>query len=131
MGYELHIIRQNDYYDENERSNITLNEWLKYVESDKELNLTNGFNLGLDFGWQESPGFCEWIDYPKADTDTIPWFIYTEGIVSTKYPDKHTIGKMVKIAGVLNAKVIGDDGEYWDETYFTNGGYATDLEHRP
>jgi hypothetical protein len=135
MGYELHIVRQTDYDDGDENSNITLDEWIKYVESDEELNLTNGYSLqvpgSVDFGWQDRPGFCEWVAHPRADADTIPWFDYGFGSISTKYPDKHTIGKMIKIAQVLNAKVRGDDGEYWDETFFTNGGYATDSEHRP
>ena len=135
MGYELHIIRQNEYDDENEESSISLDEWIKYVESDEELVLTNGYNSKFPdqpgFDWQESFGFCEWIGHPKVDAGTIPWFDYKNGIVSTKYPDKHTIGKMIKVAQILNSKIKGDDGEYWDETYFTNGGYATDLEHRP
>ena len=134
MGYELHIIRQNDYDNADERSNISLDEWIKYVEIDDELNLTGGYNLALPGdlgGWQDSPGFCEWVGHPTASADTIPWFDYGSGSISTKYPDKYTIAKMIRIAQSLNAKVIGDDGEYWDETYFTNGGYATDLEHRP
>ena len=132
MGYELHIIRQNDYDDENDTSNITLEEWTKYAEADGELTLKNGYDSGFSGAvvWQESPGFCEWIGHPMAAADTIPFFDYGLGIISAKYPDKHTIGKMIRIAQALNAKVRGDDGEYWDDTYFTNGGYATDLEHR-
>jgi len=30
---------------------------------------------------------------------------------------------MINISMALNAKVRGDDFEYYDETYFTNGGY--------
>ncbi|MFT3677991.1 MAG: hypothetical protein QM781_19020 [Chitinophagaceae bacterium] len=135
MGYELSIIRKNDYDDENEESNISLDEWERFVESDKELNLTNGYNLELpgqlNFGWEQSLGFCEWIGHPRADSGTVPWFDYRSGCISARYPDKYTIGKMIRIAQSLRAKVMGDDGEYWDETYFTNGGYATDLEHHP
>ncbi|MFT3932561.1 MAG: hypothetical protein QM726_03005 [Chitinophagaceae bacterium] len=134
MGYELHIIRLNDYDNEDEISNITLSEWINYVEADNELNLTNGYNSkfpGQPDIWNESPGFCKWIGHPDAKEESIPWLDFNRGSISAKYPDKHTIGKMIKIAQALNAKVIGDDGEYWDETYFTNGGFATDLEHRP
>jgi hypothetical protein len=135
MGYELHIVRQTDYDDENEESNITLTEWINYVQSDNELTLTNGYSFKFpgqpDVGWHESIGFCNWVGHPIENADTVPRFNYNRGVISAKYPDKHTIGKMIKIAQSLNAKVRGDDGEYWDETYFTNGGYATDLEHRP
>ena len=63
MGYELYIVRQVDYDDEEEESNISLQEWLDYVSTDKELLLTNGYSLdipGMEPNWQNSPGFCEW-----------------------------------------------------------------------
>jgi hypothetical protein len=42
MGYELHIIRR-EHWETLETSNISLDEWLNYVKSDKELELTNGY----------------------------------------------------------------------------------------
>ncbi len=46
MGYELHIVRQTDYEDGEEESNISLEEWVAYVATDKELKLTNGYKFG-------------------------------------------------------------------------------------
>jgi hypothetical protein len=31
MGYEVHIIRRDDYENDEEESSITIEEWLKYV----------------------------------------------------------------------------------------------------
>jgi hypothetical protein len=126
MGYELHIVRQNDYVDGEEESNISLEEWLNYVATDNELELTNGYGLsipGTEVPWQERPGFCYWNGHPKSDAGTAPWFDYGYGAISTKYPDEPTIKKMINISIALGAKVRGDDFEYYDESYFTNGGY--------
>ncbi len=126
MGYELHIVRQNDYQDEEEESNISLEEWLAYVETDKELELTNCYKLnipGIETTWQNVPGFCYWITYETSDPEAMPWFDFGSGCISAKYPDNDTIKKMITISLVLKAKVRGDDFEYYDETFFTNGGH--------
>ena len=132
MAYLVHIVRQNDYDNFDEQSNISLEEWLDYIKSDPELEATGGLRFDMPllldptdvpYLENESPGSCEWIGHPRADADTIPWFDFQYGSIVTKYPDKHTIGKMIKIASSLKAKVRGDDQEYYDDTFFTNGGY--------
>ena len=132
MGYLVHIVRQTDYDNLEEESNISLEEWIEYVKSDTELELTSGHQLNLpvllepeeiENPTDQSPGYCEWMGHPRSDADTIPWLDFEFGSIITKYPDKHTIGKMIKIANTLNAKVRGDDGEYYDGTFFINGGY--------
>ena len=117
MGYELHIFRRNNWEDDEEESNISLDEWLHYIENDKELELTNGFQ-DVFKNWQDSPGLCNWIGHPKSRTGEEPWFIYWSGSISTKYPDDSTIKKMVEISVALSSKVQGDDGEFYDYTYF-------------
>jgi hypothetical protein len=61
MGYEFHIVRRKDWEDFEEDSNISLEEWLAYVQSDNELELTNGYKLevpGFENSFQSVPGFC-------------------------------------------------------------------------
>jgi len=132
MGYWLRIIRQHDYDNEDEESNISLNEWLDHIASDPELEEPVGPQLNLpvildpaDIGSfsDAEPGECDWMGHPRSDADTIPSFRYEYGAIAAKYPDKHTIGKMIIIARALNAKVRGGDGEYYDDSFFTNGGY--------
>lgn len=124
MGYDLNIIRQNDYTNDEEESNISFEEWIEYVASDPELKLTKGYEMvipGIEKTWQESPGFCEWVGGPKSEDDIIPWFDYGYGCITAKNPNNDTIKKMIEIANVLNAKVRGDSFEYYDESYFTSG----------
>ena len=121
MGYDLHITRQEHWADE-ETSNIPLDEWLAYVDSDNELELTNGYdiNIGLETQFQNRPGFCEWNAHPtERILNARPWFAYWKGSIGTKNPDAPIIRKMMQIASVLNAKVQGDDGEFYTEEYLT------------
>jgi hypothetical protein len=118
MGYDLQISRKNNWADD-EESHITLGEWLDYIKGDNELKLTNGYETkipGLATPWIESPGFCEWSAHPNGDNYV--WFDYGHGSISTKNPDDVTILKMMEIAEFLNARVQGDDGEFYDESYF-------------
>ena len=121
MGYELHIIRRNDWDNDEEESDITLDEWLKYVATDSELKLTNGYEIkipNVQSIWHNSPGFCLWTAHPESKSSNSLWFDFGSGIISAKYPDDYTIMKMIQIAAVLDAKVQGDDGEYYDNSYF-------------
>src|SRR5215467_2831013 len=119
MGYDLHITRREDWADR-EVSEISLEEWLSYVDSDKELELTNGYDLkiGSETQFQDRPGFCEWNGHPtEKEPNSRPWFDYWKGCIDTKNPDVPTIRKMMRMASALNAKVQGDDGEIYTESY--------------
>lgn len=123
MGYEVHIIRKDEYDEYDEKSSITMEEWLEYVANDKELNLTNGYHMNIpniDTSWKENPGFCYWTGHSEGVPADALWFDFWNGIISAKYPDDETIKKMVSIAKALNAKVQGDDSEFYDDIYFAN-----------
>lgn len=116
MGYDLHIRRKKDWEDYEEESSITLDEWLEYVKSDSELKLNSLLDPDKKVIQDDSPGFVIWIGYTGKTYDAA-WFDYFEGDISTKYPDDITIAKMIQIATRLNAKVQGDEGEFYDEEY--------------
>jgi hypothetical protein len=119
MGYELHIIRR-EHWETLETSNISLDEWLNYVKSDKELELTNGYSIkiGSEIVFRNRPGFCEWkTDQSKKEFIPRPWLSYHKGSIDTKNPDPPTIRKMMQIAAAIGAKVQGDDGEFYTEEY--------------
>ncbi len=129
MGYDLHIIRREDWADR-ETPDILLDEWLSYIEHDKELELTNGYNItiGSETQFQNRPGFCEWNSHPtEKSPNSRPWFAYWKGSIETKNPDAPTIRKMLQIASALNAKVQGDDGEFYTEDYLTELESAEEL----
>ena len=71
------------------------------------------------------PGFCSWSAHSVMKGDSQPWFDYRDGCISTKNPDEEVIRKMINIADTLNAKVQGDEGELYDETYFSNQRQAS------
>jgi hypothetical protein len=119
MGYELHIFRRNNWDDENEESNITIEEWLYYIENDSELILDGGY-YNYFKEWIEDSSSCIWKAHPNIEEDDKPNFTLFNGSITVKNPDDFTILKMVQIASSLNSKVQGDDLEYYDETYFDN-----------
>lgn len=132
MGYEVHIIRRNDYENDEEESSITIEEWLRYVVTDKELNLTNGYQMNIpnvDTSWKEDPGFCLWTGHSEGVPSESLWFDFWKGVISAKYPDDETIKKMLSIAKALNAKVIGDDNEIYDDNYFENKQNSGNIEN--
>lgn len=92
MGYDFHITRRNDWYDEG--ADISADEWLKYVESDPELSIdeSNGKYFAI---WKE-----DWLDWRRGE-------------IYTKNPRRKLVEKMIQIANQLNAKVQGDEGEVY------------------
>ena len=115
MGYELHITRR-DHWADTETPDIPLDEWLAYVNRDKELELTNGNDVkfGSETAFENRPGYCEWNAHPlQNEPHARPWFAYWKGTIGTKNPDTVTIRKMMQMASALNAKVQGDDGEIY------------------
>ena len=110
MGYDLHIVRREHWADDTAGSiDISLPEWLEYINSDPELELSNPYDENEEPG--DASGFCTWTAYPADDK---PWFDYGRGAIHTKNPDEDVIVKMLSISEALNARVQGDDGEIYE-----------------
>lgn len=113
MGYDLHITRAENWF-ENEGFQIAREEWDVYVKSDAELEIDN-----------ENEGSVNW-NSALYEKDYAPWYNWFEGNISTKNPEDAVIVKMFKIAVALNARVQGDDGEFYflrgDNEYFVAKG---------
>ena len=99
MGYDLHIVRGADRYD-NPAHQITADEWLRYIESDPELTLAN----------YNEPYFALWSGQSKYPD---PWLDWCGGAIYSKNPDGAIIAKMLQVAGRLGAQVRGDDNEIY------------------
>jgi hypothetical protein len=96
MGYDFHITRRNDWSATGK--DITVAEWLAYVDGDPELSL-----------WAENgPYMARWSGKSESSDPWLDWF---KGNVYTKNPDVALIDKMIHIAYALDAKVQGDEGE--------------------
>jgi hypothetical protein len=97
MGVELHITRA-PLWCENETAQITAEEWLAYVSKDPELR-----------PWPENgPYFARWLG---ASAYEEPWLDWSQGNISTKWPDTALFQKMLSVAAALGAHVQDDDGE--------------------
>lgn len=111
MGYELNIQR------EEENSLITKEEWITYVDSDSEFIRIEEFSVGL--GTDEiitisTPYGGLW----KTNKGEVPFTYYEKlGWISVKNPEYWVIEKMISIAKNLNAEVLGEEGEKYDEKY--------------
>lgn len=96
MGVELHITRAEEFYFDNENTQITSEEWLSYVETDPELELCQN----------QGSYFTKWLG-ESAHED--PWLDWFDGNIHSKWPDTALYHKMLKIAKALNAKIQDDD----------------------
>jgi hypothetical protein len=94
--YELHITRAAHWAD-NLGPEIAAEEWLALVNSDPELlaDPSNGDHAAI---------------WSRPDRRVGFWFDWCDGNVYTANPDRPVLGKVLRIAGLLGARVMGDDG---------------------
>ena len=117
MGYELHITKQENWFDDDDSRQISFDEWMQILADDKEMRLDNfaeATTTSEDTIRVESEGLSVWTKYSGNGLNgNYAWFNYSQGSIVCKNPDDEIIGKMLDIAGRLNAKVQGDDGEIY------------------
>ncbi|MBT4729354.1 MAG: hypothetical protein HOM80_09305 [Bacteroidetes bacterium] len=111
MGYELSIQR------ENEENKITKEDWQNYIKSDHEFSAIEEFVAKIDNEHSiciSTPGAGLW----KSKEREVP-FTFSEkyGWISVKNPENWIIQKMISIANKLDAVVLGEEGEKYDEVY--------------
>ena len=112
MGYDLHITRKAEWFDDQPK--ISLEEWETYASGDPLLSVE-----GL-VGWKVGDKVVKAKDFafhdPKREKHTIAASMCWEpsGNIIAKNPCQIGIAYMVLIAGRLNARVQGDEGELYD-----------------
>jgi len=115
MGYDLHITRREFHADEGD--DITHAEWDAFVASDDSLISTEDMGDGMMmYMWSGPSQYSE------------PWLMWGDGCVSTKYPDRALILKMIEIASALSANVQGDDGERYESEADIPGDWDDSLD---
>ena len=122
MGYEVHITRKETFFDE-EGDLISLQEWLDYIENDKEMRLDGYAETETPDGILriEDGSLAGWKNWSKHDvSDGMAWMSHFEGNISSSNPDTEILTKMHAIASKLNAKVQGDEGEVYDSSGHSN-----------
>lgn len=123
MGYEVHITRKAEWFEE-EGPEITIEEWKNYVVSDPEMRL-DGFAEATIYDGNtlrvESPGLSVWAAYSKhEEAGNMAWFDHYKDRITVKNPDEEILIKMHTIASALEAKVQGDEGEIYDSNGQSN-----------
>jgi hypothetical protein len=114
MSYSVTIIRQTA---EGRESQIALDEWNSYIESDPELK-------------RPEPGHPNYNDtlvlLPTEDVspDDWQWLWWVNGKISSDYPQEPMLKKMGQVARHFNAVVRSDDGDIW--TIDENGRVTMD-----
>ena len=132
MGYDLHITRQESWFDDDPERKIGLDEWLTILASHPDMQLDPDATETTSSGetlHAESLGLAIWAGYrgPGKDGAT-PLFHFADGNIDVKNPDDEIIRQMLHIAEKLGAKVVGDD----EETYgLTRDGTITRGEAGP
>jgi hypothetical protein len=124
MGYDLHITRKENWFDNDPEKDISLAEWCEYVSKDPEMPLDNFAEIEFPDGEvlrTEKEGICVWEKYSQDGIwQNHAWFSHFQGNIFVKNPDQEIINKMVDIAHGLNAKVQGDEGELYDKADYLN-----------
>ncbi len=100
MGYEIYITRR-EHWSDVEGPSITEEEWGKILAEDP------------DFHTSPKDPLVAYITYPPGDTDCFG--LNGDGQVSIKKPSRASLIKMAHIAKLLNARVMGDEDEIYDE----------------
>lgn len=99
MGYDHHITRADDWA-HNAGREIRASEWRAVVREDPEL--VEDPNLGAHAViWRREKGGDQ------------GWFDWADGNVYTTDASPDALRKMVELAARLEARVQGDDGEFY------------------
>jgi len=113
MGYDVHITRKEDWFEEGD--DISIEEWKAYLKDDKDMRLDNYAKAQVGEGETlrvESDGLAVWTAYSgHEEGGNMAWFDYQQGNITVKNPDDEILNKMIAISHAFNAKVQGDDGE--------------------
>ena len=116
MGYNVYITRREDWFAE-DGPEISLQEWIDLVHTDKEMRLdgyaeartANGDVLRVN-----DESMAVWIEYSKHDVDgNAAWIWHHQGNIVAKNPDQEIRRKMWRLAQAVSAKVQGDDSELY------------------
>ena len=108
MGYQVYIEKKSN-------QKIELDSWIKFLESNKEFEKRDYFqgtnpNTGEILS-HNSPNSAVW----KIDNLEIP-FSYYNGTISVTNPNGKAINKMLEIADLLDAEVVGFEGEKYSKS---------------
>jgi hypothetical protein len=112
VGYDIHIHRADEWFNSS-AARIAREEWLRVVEQSDDLIIDTEWWIGRADGGKE----CAVV--LSGHPEVVLWYDEDDGKIVSKNPGRPGVIRMVEIAKVLNARVQGDEGEFYrpDGTY--------------
>lgn len=112
MSYDLHVARTKNWTESN-RSPIMYNEWIRLVESEDSMQFTSqNYQDNTNFAFQISCDDMTTCMLKVGDKKNERFYLkYHEGRITVKNPNRLVISKLKELATILDAYVIGDEGE--------------------
>ena len=101
MGYDLHVTRA-DHWASSSGCEISVDAWQKLIAGDPHLRVDG----------ENGPHAVVWLNVSGASRG---WFDWHGGAVYTTNPDRETVRKLLAMAQLLDARVQGDEGEFYEK----------------
>lgn len=131
MGVNFHITRISietqweleDKYDA--KSNITMEQWIKYIDDNNEMRLDGYASADLGKGQRLTcydPSMAVWLAHPDKAITAWIW-LEDSGMITVKNPDEAMIKQLFIIANEFNAVVQDENGETYNKD-----GYIIDNQ---
>ncbi len=120
MGYDLHVTRKEDWASGKGEQGlaISLDEWVAVVNADRDMRLDGFCEVHLPDGRvfrHTDPSIAVWTAWSHhGKAGAMAWFELSNGNIVVKNPDREIRRKMWRLAQLFQAKVQGDDGEFYD-----------------
>ncbi len=116
MGYNLHITRREVWSDPF-GPEITLQDWLDYLNIDRSLQKDVRFESSRDTGvstGSDEPTAVFWTEWPSRVDGDEARLSLSNGNISATDADADLRRKMFVMAHVLGAKLQGENGETYN-----------------
>jgi hypothetical protein len=115
MGYNLHVTRRVHWAD-NDGPEITEDEWRRTVEADPDLAMVGFAEARTPDGHvlrTDDPSIAQMVTHPRL-AEHGAWLSLSTGNIVVKNPDDILVAKMCELSGGLEARVQGDEGEFYE-----------------
>lgn len=112
MAYDLHLVRTNNWLDAADAP-VTKADVDALILSDTELSWS------VDYIDMQVDG--EVKRFHLIDWKGEPFFWWYQDQIKFNSPDQNALIKLVRMAEMLNAVVVGDDGEHYTLVLLPNG----------
>jgi len=109
MSIYVYITRRRNPIDD-EGPTISEVEWLSVVSNDPTFRNASVEEIGS--GRPSKSSYSIWLEHPEG---LDAWFIWTNGQIDIRNPDEPLIAKAMALASKIDANVVSEMGELFNE----------------